>query len=74
MTANSNMESVKAEGYYEKWLVPQNSCNNGIAKFGLRPVGNRPELMPLDNALNNDMKLSMSLHCAIIELCNHSIY
>ena len=30
-----------------------------------RPVGNRPEWMPLDNSLNNDIQSSLSLHCAI---------
>ena len=65
MTANSTVEWMKAEGYYEKWLVPQNGCNDWIAKFGLRPVGDSPEFMPLDNALNNDLQLSKSLHCAI---------
>ena len=65
MTANSTVEWMKAEGYYEKWLVPQNGCNDWIAKFGSRPVGNSPEFMPLDNALNNDLQLSKSLHCAI---------
>ena len=30
-----------------------------------RPVGNRPEWMPLDNSLNNDIQMSLSLHCAI---------
>ena len=30
-----------------------------------RPVANRPELMPLDKFLNNDIQSALSLHCAI---------
>ena len=33
--------------------------------YACRPVGNQPEWMPLDNSLNNDIQLALSLHCAI---------
>ena len=55
---------MKEQGYYKRWLIPQLGLNFGTKWFGV-PVGNRPEWMPLDMCLNNDIQLSLSLHCAI---------
>jgi len=65
MTAKTTVEWMKQEGYYKRWLIPQLGLNDDISSFGGRPVGNRPEFMPLDNSLNNDIQLCLSLHCAI---------
>ena len=55
---------MKEKGYYKRWLIPQLDLNDGTT-YACRPVGNRPEWMPLDNSLNNDIQLNFSLHCAI---------
>ena len=64
MTAKTTVEWMKREGYYKRWLIPQLGCNEGTV-YKYRPVGNSPEFMPLDMSLNNDIQISLSLHCAI---------
>ena len=64
MTAKLTVKWMKEKGYYKRWLVPQLGLNGGTV-YAWRPVGNRPEWMPLDNSLNNDIQSSLSLHCAI---------
>ena len=64
LTAKSTVEWMKEKGYYRRWLLPQLGLN-GNTPYANRPVGNRPEWMPLDNSLNNDIQSSLSLHCAI---------
>ena len=65
MTAKSTIEWMQDKGYYKRWLVPQLGLNSWLKYYANRPVGNRPEFMPLDNALNADIQHSLSLHCAI---------
>ena len=64
MTAKTTVAWMKRKGYYKRWLIPQLGCN-GNTIYDSRPVGNSPEWMPLDNALNNDIHQSLSLYCAI---------
>ena len=64
MTAASTVRWMKDTGIYKRWLIPQNGCNEGTV-YKQRPVGNSPEFMPLDNSLNQDIQLSLSLHCAV---------
>ena len=64
LTAKSTVAWMEEKGYYKRWLIPQLGLNFGTIYFG-RCVGNRPEWMPLDMSLNNDIQLSLSLHCAI---------
>ena len=64
MTATSTIQWMKEVDIYKRWLLPKNNLNGGTTYSG-RPVGNSPEFMPLDNALNNDIQQSLSLHCAI---------
>lgn len=39
----------------DRWLLPRNGVNKNTPYDG-RCVGNSPEMMPLDNSLNNDLK------------------
>ena len=64
LTAKSTVAWMKEKGYYSRWLIPQLGLNGGTV-YVYRPVGNRPEWMPLDNSLNNDIQSALSLHCAI---------
>ncbi len=42
--------------------MPELGCNDDIPRFGRRPIGDLPEGMPLDNTLNNDLKVSTAIH------------
>ena len=64
MTAKSTVRWMKQRNIYRRWLIPLNGCNCGTV-YVYRPVGNSPEFMPLDNSLNQDIQLSLSLHCAV---------
>jgi hypothetical protein len=47
---------------YDRWIKPELGLNNHISKFVGRPPGNSPELMPLDNSLNQDLHESTKKH------------
>ena len=64
MTAKSTVRWMKQRDIYRRWLIPLNGCNCGTV-YDNRPVGNSPEFMPLDNSLNQDIQVSLSLHCAV---------
>ena len=64
LTAKSTVEWMKKKDIYKRWLIPQLGLNFGTLYFA-RPIGNRPEWMPLDMSLNNDIQSALSLHCAI---------
>ena len=55
---------MKEEGYYKRWLIPQIVLNDK-SDYASRPVGNLPEFMHLENSLNNNIQLSIYIHCAI---------
>ena len=52
---------------YDMWIKPVLGCNDEITvsdgtkitRYAGRPVGNQPELQPLDNSLNNDVKVAV---------------
>ena len=69
LTAKSTVAWMQAKGYYSRWLTPQLGLNAGTRWEG-KPVGNRPEFMPLDNSLNADIQYALSLHCAITSHLN----
>ena len=56
--------SIGGKNCMSKWLVPMLGCNEGT-QFENRSVGNSPEFMPLDNSLNNDVKIQHNFHCAL---------
>ena len=53
---------MKEKNYFHLWLLPMNGFQDGTPYDG-RPVGNRPEFMPLDNSLNRDILNSLRFHC-----------
>ena len=66
---------MKQEGYYKRWIKPELGCNDHITfydeetktqlsskRYKNRPVGNQPELMPLDASLNRDIDCSYDMH------------
>ena len=58
--------------YYDRWVLPLHGLNDikemKINRYAGRPVGNSPEMMPLDNSLNKDIHDSVDFHCL---LTNH---
>ena len=45
---------------YDRWVKPENGLNDAFGKrWWARPVGDLPELMPLDNSLNKDIHESV---------------
>ena len=48
---------------YKRWVKPENGLNDHFGpKWWRRPIGNSPELMPLDNSLNQDVHESVRRH------------
>ena len=53
--------------YYDKWITTVMGCNNKVGPkkttaYAKRPVGNSPEIMPLDNSINQDVHESVRVH------------
>ena len=46
--------------FHDKWILPQNELNSEYKRFKNRPIGNSPEMMPLDNCLNKDLHETVS--------------
>ena len=67
MTSIDTRNWMKQEGIYDRWLLPSNGLNAGT-RYENSPVGNSPELMPLDTTLFQDLKLSVQRH--VIFTCN----
>ena len=47
------------------WNLNDVVGNKNCKRYAGRPVGNSPELMPLDNSLNNDLQMSHRYHCIV---------
>ena len=75
MCDDDAIEWMKKEGYYARWITPEMKCNEFIKvydeekkveltsrRYKHRPVGNQPELMPLDASLNRDIDCSFDMH------------
>ena len=54
MTAKVTITWTKENNYYHHWLLPMNGLQDWTPYSG-SPVGNSPELIPLDNSLNRDI-------------------
>ena len=70
------IEWMKKERYYERWLKPEMGISEEVfwqkegilessKRYNGRPVGNSPELMPLDNSLFRDFRASLNLHIGL---------
>jgi len=65
MTAKDTVAWMKAKGYYERWILPENGLHTDdpdLKAYLHRPVGDSPELMPWDTNLNSDVKNSVQMH------------
>ena len=56
---------MKEKNCFHRWLLPINGLQDGTP-YDVRPVGNIPEFMPLDNSLNREILHSLRFHCVLI--------
>jgi len=68
MTSATTIALMKDMGYYKKWLLPKLGILKGTIYHSSIP-GDAPELMPMDNSLNNDFDQSAIRHVAITLDC-----
>ena len=61
MKAEDCKNWMKQNGIFKHWILPMNDLNYGTPYFG-HPIGNSPELMPLDCSLFADLKRSVQYH------------
>ena len=76
MTDKKCVAWMEAQGIYKHWIKPELGCNNEIwgnrkngkyvksTRYAKRPVGNSPELNPLDNSCFRDTRVNLSLNVA----------
>lgn len=65
LTAKDTVEWMKQKGYYNRWIHPVNQLHQDQPDLKIyfhHPVGNRPELMPWDNNLNQDVHSAVNRH------------
>ena len=70
MTDKSCVEWMKKQhidesntiSYYDKWILPVLGLNDEYTRYKGRPIGNSPEMMPLDNCLNKDLHELVARH------------
>ena len=55
---------MKEKNYFHGWFLTMNVFQDGTP-YDWIPVGNIPELMPLDNSLNGDILHSLRFHCIL---------
>ena len=60
MTAKECKKYMEEKGYLKHWILPEQGLlskehDTGLTAYVGRPVGNSPELMPLDSCLNYDI-------------------
>ena len=69
MTANESIKYMKDKGYYRHWILPERDLmNDGTGKlkfYANKPVGNSPEVMPLDCSLNWVLHSSVAKHVVL---------
>lgn len=61
--------TADGRSYFDCMVNPLNGLNAGTVYAG-RPVGNSPEMMPLDSSLNKDLDDCVALH---VTYCNHMV-
>jgi hypothetical protein len=81
LTANETIEYMKntnipGEGntkIFDRWIKPELGLNDKFGKRWMgRPIGNSPELMPLDNSCNQDVHESVRRHVVMsLSVCGN---
>ena len=68
MTSKETIIWRKENNFLYCWLMPMNGLQDETTYSG-RPVGNIPNVMPLDNSLNREILHSLSFHCVLSRFC-----
>ena len=55
---------MRKNGYLHRWLLPINGLQDGTP-YPVRPIGNSPAFMLLDNSLNRGIVHSLRMHSAL---------
>ena len=63
-TIDGRPTSDESTAIYCRWLLPMKGLNDG-GRYASRPVGNSPELMPLDCSLFKDLDDAVDRHIAV---------
>ena len=61
MTSKECKKWMDEKGILKHWILPENGLNDGT-NYAKRPVGNSPEMMPLDCSLFQDLLLGIRSH------------
>ena len=64
ITVKETIKWMKENYYFHRWLLPMNGLQDRTPYAG-RPVGNSPNVMPLDNSINRDILHSLRFHCVL---------
>ena len=70
MTAADSVQYMKDEGFYKHWVLPEQDYVRDVPqcdRWKHRPVGNRPEVMPLDQQLNKDVHDAVDYHVILTQ-------
>ena len=72
MTGSSAVNYMKRKGYYKHWILPQldlmNDGTGELKSYANRPVGNSPEIMPLDCSLNAQLHRAVRQHIELTQI------
>lgn len=67
MSSEKTREWMQEKGYLKHWILPELGLHQdepGLKSYAFRPVGNSPEMMPLDDSLNKDIHEAVRRHVA----------
>jgi len=61
MTNKDMKKWMREKGYLNMWVLSMKGCNAGTP-YADHPVGDSPEMMPLDSSLFNDLHAGVHRH------------
>jgi hypothetical protein len=65
MVCSETKNWMEGEGYLKHWVLPECGLQTGdLKEYDGRPIGNMPEMQPLDCTLNKDGHDGVQSHCA----------
>ena len=62
MTAGNCKNYMRGKEIFKHWILPQRRISSRMA-YKVRPMGNSPEMMPMDSNLNKDLHEGAKSHC-----------
>ena len=72
MTSKTTKEWRRKKGYLKQWILPSEDLFDNLSvevksKYKKHPIGNSPEVMPLDAHLNQDVHSSHDFHKTLFD-------